>query len=91
MNFQVRDEPLEGEAEVKLEEDIRALRWGMPERGVWLAGEHTAPFVALGTSTGAYWSGESVGMRILRAYGKAKADREGEALNSPLHRLSDCV
>lgn len=28
---------------------------------------HTAPFVTLGTSTGAYWSGESVGVRILAA------------------------
>lgn len=29
-------------------EDIEAMRNGIPERGVWLAGEHTAPFVALG-------------------------------------------
>lgn len=33
------------------------------------AGEHTAPFVALGTVTGAYWSGESVAQRIANAYG----------------------
>jgi hypothetical protein len=72
MYFQVRKEPRKGEAEVKLQEDIEALRWGVPERGIWLAGEHTAPFVALGTSTGAYWSGESVGMRILRAYGRVE-------------------
>ena len=41
----------------------------MPERGIWLAGEHTAPFVAVGTTTGAYWSGEMVGMRVLRVCG----------------------
>jgi hypothetical protein len=76
MNFKVRDEPRAPEVEVKLEEDIKALRWGWPEKGVWLAGEHTAPFVALGTLTGAYWSGESVGMRILRAHGLAGASEE---------------
>lgn len=55
--------------EVQLDDDIRAMRAGLPERGVWFAGEHMAPFVALGTSTGAYWSGESVGVRILVANG----------------------
>ncbi|KAI8943087.1 hypothetical protein NX059_001118 [Plenodomus lindquistii] len=53
----------------KGDEDIEAMRWGMPERGVWLAGEHTAPFVALGTVTGAYWAGEGVAKRIVQAYG----------------------
>jgi hypothetical protein len=76
MNFQISKELSEGEAEVKLEDDIRALRWGMPERGIWLAGEHTAPFVALGTLTGAYWSGESVGMRILRAHSLVRTCEE---------------
>jgi len=53
------------------DEDIEVMRRGMPERGVWFAGEHTAPFVALGTSTGAYWSGEGVGRRIvLKAHGE---------------------
>ena len=58
--------------QVGLEEgdrDIEIMRHGMPEKGVWFAGEHTAPFVALGTSTGAYWSGEGVGERILKGYG----------------------
>lgn len=68
-NFQISDEIGEGEEEVLLDEDIRVLRKGLPERGIWFAGEHTAPFVALGTSTGAYWSGESAGMRILGANG----------------------
>ncbi|KAK8138801.1 polyketide synthase 1 [Apiospora sp. TS-2023a] len=56
------------------DEDIAAMREGLPERGLWLAGEHTAPFVALGTATGAYWSGESVGRRIADAYGRAKSE-----------------
>ncbi len=51
------------------DEDVETLRKGMPERGVWLAGEHCAPFVALGTVTGAYWSGEGVAKRMLKAYG----------------------
>lgn len=53
------------------DKDIEAMREGCPERGLWLAGEHTAPFVALGTATGAYWSGESVGKRIAEAYGRS--------------------
>lgn len=72
MNFQVRgdtDTTKSGEEEVRLEDDIRALRAGVPEKGLWLAGEHTAPFVALGTLTGAYWSGEAAAMRVLAANG----------------------
>lgn len=49
--------------------DIEVMRQGMPERRTWLAGEHTAPFVALGTVTGAWWSGEAVADRLLRTYG----------------------
>lgn len=59
--------------QVGLEEgdvDIETMREGLPDRGLWLAGEHTAPFVALGTATGAYWSGESVARRIAEAYGR---------------------
>lgn len=64
-NFQVGLE--EGDA------DIRAMREGLPDHGLWLAGEHTAPFVGLGTATGAYWSGEAVGKRIAEAYyGRSK-------------------
>lgn len=51
------------------DKDIECMRHGMPERHVWLAGEHTAPFAALGTVTGAYWSGEAVAKRIVEAYG----------------------
>lgn len=50
------------------------MREGLPGKGIWFAGEHTAPFVALGTVTGAYWSGESVAKRIAEAYCIAAAD-----------------
>ncbi|KAJ5493053.1 hypothetical protein N7539_001799 [Penicillium diatomitis] len=49
------------------DKDIVTLRTGAgvgPERGLWFAGEHTAPFVALGTTTGAYWSGERAAVQI---------------------------
>lgn len=46
---------------------IETMRHGMPDGGIWFAGEHTAPFVALGTTTGAYWSGEAVAKRIVQA------------------------
>ncbi|KAE9375666.1 FAD/NAD(P)-binding domain-containing protein [Stipitochalara longipes BDJ] len=49
--------------------DIETMRDGLPDRHIWFAGEHTAPFVALGTSTGAYWSGEAIGLRIADVYG----------------------
>ncbi|KAI5273438.1 FAD/NAD(P)-binding domain-containing protein [Aureobasidium subglaciale] len=57
------------------DEDIEVMRKGMPEQGIWIAGEHTAPFVALGTATGAYWSGEKVALRIL---GKDAVDIEND-------------
>ncbi|KAJ8126897.1 hypothetical protein O1611_g6738 [Lasiodiplodia mahajangana] len=68
-NFKTSQNPINGGPEVLLDQDILAMRAGMPDRGIWLAGEHTAPFVAVGTSTGAYWSGEAVGVRILGAHG----------------------
>ncbi len=40
--------------QIHLEDDIPAMRGGLPERRIWFAGEHTAPFVTLGTTTGAY-------------------------------------
>ncbi|KAI6789009.1 FAD/NAD(P)-binding domain-containing protein [Hortaea werneckii] len=61
------------------DKDIESMREGMPERGVWFAGEHTAPFVALGTSTGAWWSGEGVGRRIARGYGIDFREEDGKA------------
>lgn len=55
------------------DKDIEVMREGVPERHLWFAGEHTAPFVALGTVTGAYWSGEKVAERIAEKYGKDNA------------------
>ncbi|KAL2192050.1 FAD/NAD(P)-binding domain-containing protein [Thermothelomyces heterothallicus CBS 203.75] len=67
---------------VEGDRDIVAMRHGVPEEGIWLAGEHTAPFVALGTVTGAYWSGEHVARRIVqgcfKGREKQKAEGEGE-------------
>ncbi len=57
--------------------DVRALREGMGvERGVWFAGEHTAPFEECGTATGAFLAGEGVGGRILRKWGLGDQDTE---------------
>jgi len=49
--------------------DVEAMRNGAPERRLWFAGEHTAPFEELGTAAGAYLSGEGVAYRILEVYG----------------------
>ncbi|KAK4158532.1 hypothetical protein C8A00DRAFT_10699 [Chaetomidium leptoderma] len=57
---------------VEGDKDIVAMRNGVPGEGIWLAGEHTAPFVALGTVTGAYWSGEHVGRRIAQGCWKGR-------------------
>ena len=65
-NFQVSDPAGE---EIELDKDIVALRRGCPDRRLWFAGEHTAPFVALGTVTGAYWSGEAVARMVGDVYG----------------------
>ncbi|KAI9786714.1 MAG: hypothetical protein M1816_007855 [Peltula sp. TS41687] len=48
--------------------DIEVMREGLPDRRIWLAGEHTAPFIASGTVTGAYWAGEAVAERIVERY-----------------------
>ncbi|OJJ51691.1 hypothetical protein ASPZODRAFT_148928 [Penicilliopsis zonata CBS 506.65] len=53
--------------------DIEALRAGMgAANALWFAGEHTAPFVALGTTTGAYWSGERAAAQICDLYAMSK-------------------
>lgn len=74
-NFQVADgDGGEGEG---LDKDIEALRLGMPDQAIWFAGEHTAPFVALGTVTGAWWSGEAVAGRIAALYGRGEEGGQG--------------
>ena len=70
--FQVSDYDREGL--VELDKDLEVLRIGCPERNLWFAGEHTAPTLALGTTTGAYWSGDAVAQRISRVYGMGKND-----------------
>lgn len=52
----------------RADEHIQVMREGLPDQKLWMAGEHTAPYVALGTTTGAYWSGEAVGERIIEKY-----------------------
>lgn len=48
--------------------DVATMREGMPDSGIWFAGEHTAPVAGLGTVTGAYWSGEAVAERTVSFY-----------------------
>lgn len=57
----------EGDKDIEVMRDAGGL--GDSGRGLWMAGEHTAPFVALGTTTGAWWSGEGVARRIAKQYG----------------------
>lgn len=75
------------------DEDIKTMREGWPSAGVWLAGEHTAPFVALGTATGAYWSGESVGRRIAEVYRRANVEAaiDGQAETEVADKAVDKV
>lgn len=61
------------------DEDIEVMRHGVPERGIWLAGEHTAPFVALGTVTGAWWAGDGVAKRIVKAWKLNEKETQGFA------------
>ncbi|GAD94839.1 hypothetical protein THITE_2109024 [Paecilomyces variotii No. 5] len=49
--------------------NVDVLRYGCPDRGVWFAGEHTAPSLHMGTATGAYIAGEDVAKRIIELYG----------------------
>ncbi|KAL8661720.1 MAG: hypothetical protein Q9202_005342 [Teloschistes flavicans] len=56
-------------SQIHIDDSIRSLRHGAPERRLWFAGEATSPFVALGTVTGAWWSGEGVAGRIAAVYG----------------------
>jgi hypothetical protein len=55
------------------EKDIETFREGAGAgRGVWFAGEHTAPFADLGTASGAYWSGERAAGQICNLHGLPK-------------------
>ena len=67
-NFKTYHDGKQTNGNPTIDDGVRAMRSGVPERGIWFAGEHTAPFVALGTSTGAYWSGEAAATKIIKAY-----------------------
>jgi len=67
-NFKTYEDGIHTDGGPMIDDGVRAMRNGVPERGIWFAGEHTAPFVALGTSTGAYWSGEAAATKIIEAY-----------------------
>ena len=53
----------------KADEHVRNLRHGMPEHGIYFAGEHTSPFDGLGTVAGAYTSGQRVAERLVESFG----------------------
>ncbi|KAF3387496.1 Protein FLOWERING LOCUS D, partial [Penicillium rolfsii] len=59
----------------RADEDVEVLRSGAgvgSERGLWFAGEHTAPFEAMGTTTGAYLSGERIAVQVCESLGLGK-------------------
>ncbi|KAH8847230.1 hypothetical protein MCOR27_005174 [Pyricularia oryzae] len=58
-------------------EDIRVMREGVPDRGLWIAGEHTASFLELATAPGAYSSGEWTAYRIAKAYSRGELPSVG--------------
>jgi hypothetical protein len=66
------------------------MRTGVPAEGVWLAGEHTAPFVALGTVTGAYWSGVGVARRIVQGSGAGRGDGGEEVVGEREREKGGC-
>ncbi|KAK0107358.1 hypothetical protein ONS95_004051 [Cadophora gregata] len=57
---------------IEPDKDVEIIKDGLPGCSIWFAGEHTAPIVALGTVTGAYWSGEAVANRIASSYGMSE-------------------
>ncbi|PSK60516.1 Lysine-specific histone demethylase 1A [Elsinoe australis] len=66
--------------------DIEVMREGMgADRGIWFAGEHTAPFPGLGTVAGAYWSGQQVAKDLCKLYGKDVSNIDGDVDGEPKH------
>jgi hypothetical protein len=51
------------------DEDVLALRRGVPERGLFFAGEHASPFEECGTVAGAWLSGEGAARNVLKGFG----------------------
>lgn len=70
-NFMIpkQDGPGQVHGKQALDKSVEIIRDGLPEVGMWFAGEHTAPFAGLGTVTGAYISGEAVADRIGKLHG----------------------
>lgn len=68
------------------ERDIEVFREGLRDRGIWFAGEHTAPVLGLGSVSGAYWSGEIAAQKVVESYepAAAAAVRQKEAEGEPL-------
>lgn len=50
------------------DEDIVAMRDGIPEQKIWFGGEHTAPILGLGSVSGAYWSGEDAAGKLIENF-----------------------
>ena len=72
-NFQVPGGRAQSGSDPVIDEGVKVMRRGTPERGIWLAGVHTVPFVALGTTTGAYWSGEIAAVKLIEGLQARKA------------------
>ncbi|KAI9830901.1 MAG: hypothetical protein M1826_004331 [Phylliscum demangeonii] len=67
--------------EQQLDRDLEVMRRGLPERRTWFAGEHTAPFIASGTVSGAWLAGDAVARRIWEGYfGEGEGEGEGEGV-----------
>lgn len=75
------------------DKDIEVMREGMGiDRGIWFAGEHTAPFVGLGTTTGAYWSGERAAGQICDIHNLGRSGmgvKRDDSLPSAIAALAD--
>jgi hypothetical protein len=63
------------------ERDIEVFQEGLPERGIWFAGEHTAPVLGLGSVSGAYWSGEDAAAKVVESFGGAAQQTETEGMS----------
>ena len=77
-NFKIPSKGIQDE-DAMIDDGVRSMRNGMVDRGIWFAGEHTGPFVALGTSTGAYWSGEATAVRVIETYMSSRNSNRSDA------------
>jgi hypothetical protein len=63
------------------ERDIEVFREGISDRGIWFAGEHTAPVLGLGSVSGAYWSGEDAAAKVVESFGGTVQQSEAEGMS----------